>query len=432
MNYFDRSLPEKRLIENTVNDIQGALKSFYHEKINDDKCIRLHSSTLGQEELLAFTQAYLEGNITVGKYNSEYETLASDYFDAQYCVTSNSGSSANLLGISALIQSGKLQKGDKVIVPALSWSTTIFPLVQYGLIPVFVDISFEDFNLSLADLEECVNDHEIKAIMIIHTYGNPVDLGFLVDFCNSKNVLLIEDTCESMGAKWDNKPIGSFGIIGTFSSYFSHHICTLEGGLTLTDDPELNNLMKSIRSHGWTRGINFNTSDIENIDILDPTFLFLNIGYNLRLSDPQAAMGCIQLNKLDAYVEARTNNSNSYLENIANSSILSKYIKTQKVNLGAQSSWFGFPILLQALNRNQVNLLRSKLLKKGIETRPFLAGDFTKQPVIKRFKHIRYKLSNIDDFHNLSFALPCHQGLNDENVRYVCRCLDESLIEIVN
>jgi len=432
MNYFDRSLPEKRLIENTVNDIQGSLKSFYDEKINDDKFIRLHSSTLGQEELLAFTQAYLEGNITVGKYNSEYETLAASYFDSQYCVTSNSGSSANLLGISALVQSGKLKKGDKVIVPALSWSTTIFPLVQYGLIPVFVDISYKDFNLSLSDLEECVNDHDIKAIMIIHTYGNPVDLGFLVNFCNSKNILLIEDTCESMGAKWNNKPIGSFGIVGTFSSYFSHHICTLEGGLTITNDPNLNDLMKSIRSHGWTRGINFNTTNIENIDILDPTFLFLNIGYNLRLSDPQAAMGCIQINKLDAYVEARTNNSNSYIENIANSSLLSKYIKTQKVNLGAKSSWFGFPILFQDLNRNQVNLLRSKLLKKGVETRPFLAGDFTKQPVIKRFKHIRYKLSNIDVFHNLSFALPCHQGLNDENVKYVCRCLDESLIEILN
>ena len=140
-----------------------------------------------------------------------------------------------------------------------------------------------------------------------------------------------------MGAKCDNNPIGSFGIIGTFSSYFSHHICTLEGGLTITDDPDLNDLMKSIRSHGWTRGINFNTSNIENIDILDPTFLFLNIGYNLRLSDPQAAMGCIQINKLDDYVEARTNNSNLYLENIANSSILSKYIKTQKVNPGAKS-----------------------------------------------------------------------------------------------
>ena len=186
MNYFDRSLPEKKLIENTLNDIQGSLNSFYNEKLNEDEFIRLHSSTLGQEELLAFNKAYLEGNITVGKYNSEYETLASDYFDSQYCVTSNSGSSANLIGISALVQSGKLKAGDKVIVPSLSWSTTIFPLVQYGLIPVFVDISYEDFNLSLTDLEECVNDHKIKAIMIIHTYGNPVDLGFLVNFVIQK------------------------------------------------------------------------------------------------------------------------------------------------------------------------------------------------------------------------------------------------------
>ena len=314
MNYFDRSLPEKRLIDNTINDIEVSLKSFYEEKINEDKLIRLHSSTLGKEELLAFTKSYLEGNITVGKYNSEYESLACDYFNTKYCATSNSGSSANLLAISALVQSGKLEKGDKVIVPALSWSTTIFPLVQYGLVPVFVDISTEDFNLSLDNVENCVKDHAIKAIMIIHTYGNPVDLDFLVNFCNSKNLLLIEDTCESMGAKWNDKPIGSFGIIGTFSSYFSHHICTLEGGLTITDDIELNNLMKSIRSHGWTRGIDFDTSNIKNIDTLDPTFLFLNIGYNLRLSDPQAAMGCIQIKKLESYVDSRTSSANLYLD----------------------------------------------------------------------------------------------------------------------
>tara|TARA_B100000700_G_C15062474_1_gene866802 strand:- start:5929 stop:7230 length:1302 start_codon:yes stop_codon:yes gene_type:complete len=433
MNYFDRSLPDEKLIEKTINNIDLSLRSFYETKTNEDNFIRLHSSTLGSDELLAFTRSYLEGNITVGKYNSEYESLACDYFKTKYCVTSNSGSSANLLAISALVQSGKLNKGDKVIVPSLSWSTTVFPLVQYGLIPVFVDISLNDFNLSLKNVEECVGDHDIKAIMVIHTYGNPVDLDFLVNFCQSNGLLLIEDTCESMGASWNHHPIGSFGIVGTFSSYFSHHICTLEGGLTITKDNDLNNLMKSIRSHGWTRGIDFDMSSVDNIDLLDPTFLFLNIGYNLRLSDPQAAMGYVQIKKLDDYVKSRSKNANLYLNGVSNSSILSKYITTQAVNPKAKSSWFGFPILLQDLRAQQVKLLRSKLLNKGIETRPFLAGDFTKQPVNKKYKFIRYtKLNNIDIFHNLSFALPCHQGLTSEQIRYVCESLEVCLKEVVN
>ena len=202
-------------------------------------------------------------------------------------------------------------------------------MVQYGLIPVFIDISEDDFNLSLNDLEECVKEHDIKAVMIIHTYGNPVDLDFLVNFCISKKLILIEDTCESMGALWNNKPVGSFGIAGTFSSYFSHHICTLEGGLTISNDAELNNYMKSIRSHGWTRGIEFDSELIKNIDRLDPTFLFINVGYNLRLSDPQAAMGCIQLSKLDHFVKSRIINAEQFKKRINNSSILSKSISTQ-------------------------------------------------------------------------------------------------------
>lgn len=432
MVYFKRSIPKQNFVSKTIEDIDSTLNSFYENKNEEDELIRLHSSTLGKDELIAFSKAYLEGNITVGKYNQQYEKMATEYFSSKYCVTSNSGSSANLLAISALVQSGKIRKGDKVAVPALAWSTTVFPLVQYGLIPVFIDISENDFNLSLNDLEECVKEHDIKAVMIIHTYGNPVDLDFLVNFCISKKLILIEDTCESMGALWNNKPVGSFGIAGTFSSYFSHHICTLEGGLTISNDAELNNYMKSIRSHGWTRGIEFDSELIKNIDRLDPTFLFINVGYNLRLSDPQAAMGCIQLSKLDQFVKSRIINAEQFKKRISNSSILSKSISTQNVNAKAKSSWFGFPILFNNLDRSQVLLLRSKLLEKGIESRPFLAGDFSQQPVNSKYKSIKYLKSNIiQKFHEFSFALPCHQSLKLGDIDFMCTTLEDSLIEIL-
>jgi len=432
MDYFKRFIPKQDVVSKTIEDIELSLNSFYENKVDEDKLIRLHSSTLGKDELIAFSKAYLEGNITVGKYNKIYEKMAAEYFSSKFCVTSNSGSSANLLAISALVQTGKLKKGDKVIVPSLAWSTTIFPLVQYGLIPVYIDICEDDFNLSLNDLEECVEEHDIKAVMVIHTYGNPVDLDFLVNFCISKKIILIEDTCESMGATWDNKPIGSFGIVGTFSSYFSHHICTLEGGLTISNDSELYNYMKSIRSHGWTRGIEFDSKAIKNIDKLDPTFLFINIGYNLRLSDPQAAMGCMQLSKLDEFVKSRINNAERLKKNISNSTILSKLISTQKVNSKAKSSWFGFPILFNDLDSSQVKLIRSKLLKKGIESRPFLAGDFSQQPVNNKYKSIKFlKSNNIEKFHECSFALPCHQSLKLEDIDLMSNSLENSLIEIL-
>ena len=433
MEYFERSEPEQNLLDNTICEIKSSLNIFYSAERTQDEFIRLHSSTLGEEELLAFTRSYLEGNITVGKYNNEYENLSAEYFHSRYSVTSNSGSSANLLAISALVQAGKLNKGDKVIVPSLAWSTTIFPLVQYGLIPVFVDISTTDFNLSLVDVESCTREHDIKAIMVIHTYGNPADIDFLTNFCDSNNLLLIEDTCESMGATWDAKPIGSFGILGTFSTYFSHHICTLEGGLTITDDENLLNLMKSIRSHGWTRDIKFDSSLIENVDFLDPTFTFLNTGYNIRLSDPQAAIGCIQLKKLDKFVTNRARNAQKFKELISNSSLLGKYITSQKSHEKASSSWFGFPILLKDLKRNQVQLIRKKLLERGIESRPFLAGDFTLQPVNLKYKSIKFvNQNNIRLFHNLSFALPCHQGLTSQHVENICSSLELSLREVIS
>lgn len=295
MNYFSRSIPSSSDIDQTLIDISKSLENFYARLSSDDTYIRLHSSTLSTDELLAFNKAFLQGSITLGNYNEEYQSLAASIFNTQYCVSSNSGSSANLLVISALVQTGKLGRGDKVLVPALAWSTSVFPLVQYGLIPIYIDISPIDFNLSIDDLNSAAIEHSPKALLLIHTYGNPADMDNILQICRDHDLILVEDTCESMGATWDDKPVGSFGIAGTFSSYYSHHICTLEGGLTVTNDNELCNYMQSIRSHGWTRGIDFDLSGMPGIESIDPTFLFLNIGYNLRLSDPLASIGIEQL-----------------------------------------------------------------------------------------------------------------------------------------
>ncbi len=429
MNYFDRNLPSKDKLENCLSGFSKELEQFYESQSSkNDNFVRLHSSTLGKEELMAFSRAFLEGNITLGKYNQEFEKLACDIFDSNFAITSNSGSSANLIAVSALIQSKMLNPGDKVIVPVLAWSTTVFPLVQYGLIPVYVDISFEDFNLCKNAVEDCLKEHDIKAIMLIHTYGNPADMEFFVNFSNSRSILLIEDTCESMGSEWDGKPLGSFGEIGTFSSYFSHHICTLEGGITVCKDRQISDLMRSIRSHGWIRGLDIDLTKIENIDIFDPSFLFLNTGYNLRLSDPQAAIGCIQIKKLKQFVGSRESIAKRYIENILNSSLLEKNVKFPIVHKRARSSWFGFPILLPKVNSKLIPKIKTFLKDAEIETRPFLAGDFSKQPVNKKFPNICFNsCPNVKLFNTNAFALPCHQDLTLDNVDKVCKTLEEAV-----
>ncbi|MCP9882391.1 DegT/DnrJ/EryC1/StrS family aminotransferase [Cyanobium sp. Alchichica 3B3-8F6] len=411
-------------VVNSLSQISDVLDQFYQNKEESSNTVRLHESTLGKDELIEFTRAYLEGSITLGKYNKRYEEMAANRFAAQYCVSSNSGSSANLLAVSALVQTGRLNKGDKVAVPSLAWSTTVFPLVQYGLVPVFVDIDKYTFNIDLNKLREAIKPYDVKALMLIHTYGNPVDMDIVADICEDYNLILIEDTCESMGATWRGMCVGSFGELSTFSSYFSHHICTLEGGLTTTSNKELYQVMLSIRSHGWTRGIDFDLSDIQGLDQIDPTFLFLYLGYNLRMSDPQAAMGCSQLPKLDDYIASRRRTASLYIETISNSPILNKHIRYMNTDSRGMSSWFGFPIFLKDKNYHELSSLRRYLLENRVESRPFLAGNFCLQPVSKRFKHFADNLQEIKLFHAQSFALPCHQGITEDDVRLTCSLIE--------
>jgi len=428
MNYFTQLTPNLQSVSACLSGLNAELSTFFEKNTSSNSYIRLHSSTLGQDDLLAFSKAFLEGSITVGNYNDDYERRAAKLFASPYCLASNSGSSANLLAISALVQGGYLQPGDKVIVPALSWSTTVFPLVQYGLIPVYLDISLTDFNICVNQLKGCVLEHQPKALMLIHTYGNPADLDSILDVCKDNSILLIEDTCESMGATWRNQPVGSFGILGTYSSYFSHHICTLEGGLTVTSSKHLDSLMRSIRSHGWTRGTSLDPDDYITDSYIDPTFMFVNIGYNLRLSDPQASIGVQQLDKLERFVLARQSAAQRFITNIQSSSKLSAHISFPSVSAHASSSWFGFPMRFKSISEPKVRDLRAYLYSEKVESRPFLAGDFSLQPVNKKFKHLTYNNTpNISLFHNLSIALPCHQDINTSQVDYMCAALEAFL-----
>ena len=248
MEYFQRSNSQTESNKNEFKNIEHAVNNIYNTKENnakDSELIRLHETTLAGEELMSFIKCYIEGNITMSEVNSQYEFTAKKYFGTDYCISNNSGSSANLLAISGLVQTNKLNVGDKVVVPALSWSTTVFPLLQHGLIPVFVDQDSESYNIDILKLKECVKEVDgVRAIMLIHTYGNPADICSIMNIAEENDLVVIEDTCESMGASFKGKKVGSFGNVGTFSTYYSHHLCTLEGGLTVTNDKELDSVMQ--------------------------------------------------------------------------------------------------------------------------------------------------------------------------------------------
>ncbi len=427
-NEFGESFLSKlEIIEKNITELYKTRDQYLDEFKN--KPIRLHSSTIDSKSAFACFSAICKNQITMGKTVSDYENLFGRYLKKNYEILScNSGSSANLLAISTLFQKGLLKKGDKVIVPALSWSTTVFPLVQYGLTPVFCDSNAHDFNISIEQIEDLINEHEIKGIMLIHTYGCPANMDLLNQICQSNNIILIEDTCESMGAEWGGEKVGTFGICSSFSTYYSHHICTLEGGFVCFQNKDLRDLAESVRSHGWIRHLSKDNQIFKDYSNLDPGFLFTHIGYNLRLSEPQAAIGMEQLNLLDSFISKRIIVAKEYINFFQNNEDLFSF---QKPNVKAKSSWFGFPLILKGKLQNKRKFLRKFLLDKMIETRPFLAGDFTLQPVVNQFDHIKSnELTFSRKIAESGLAIPCHQSLNEENAHFVIEALKEFISKI--
>ena len=431
MNYLSHQGEFGEEFNSKLEELKIFLENIYNirkqnESDSEKSSIRLHSSTLDSSSTYACIRAILENKITMGSLVKSYEDFYSLYIGGSHKVLScNSGSSANLLAISTLVQASKLKKGDKVIVPALSWSTTIFPLVQYGLIPIFCDCNDLDFNISINNLQVLIEKYQPKALMLIHTYGCPADMNEISKITKNNKMILIEDTCESMGADWANQKAGTFGEVSTFSSYYSHHICTLEGGLTCFRDSSDLKIAESVRSHGWLRHLDKDDDIFKKYSMLDPKFIFNYIGYNLRLSEPQAAIGLEQIKQLDSFVAKRTKSAEIYTSFFKDYQDLIKYIKPKEK---ANSSWFGFPLVLTNKLKGKREKLREKLINNNIESRPFLAGNFTIQPVVSNFEHLKDNdLTISQSISENGLAIPCHQDINEKDINKVTSIIKEFL-----
>jgi dTDP-4-amino-4,6-dideoxygalactose transaminase len=377
----------------------------------------LASPTWDNKEYDAMQRVISSGLFSMGKEVKLFEEQFADYFGKKNAIMANSGSSANLLMIAALFfkKNKPLKKGDEVIVPAVSWSTTYMPLQQYGLKVKFVDIDLDTLNFDLHALETAVTNNT-RAIFAVNLLGNPNDFSEINRIIGDKDIYLLEDNCESMGAQFDGKKAGSLGLMGSFSSFFSHHISTMEGGLVITDDEELYHIMLSIRAHGWTRNLPSNNlvSGIKSDNPFEESFKFVLPGYNLRPLELSGAIGQEQLLKLNGFVIKRRKNAEVF------NSIISDIngIKIQK-EIG-QSSYFGFSIILDDQLKVDKNDLVKTLIRKGIECRPIVGGNFVKNPVIKYFDYsIHGKLINAEKIDKNGFFVGNHHFDLTKQITYL-------------
>ena len=347
----------------------------------------LATTSWDKAEYDALQRVIASDMFSMGPEVRKFEKKFAEFFGSKFAVMVNSGSSANLLMTGALFYSKnddiRLSQGGEIIVPAVSWSTTYYPLSQYGLVQKFVDIDLYTLNYDLEALESAITP-KTRAIMIVNLLGNPNNFDRIKKMIGDRNIILLEDNCESLGARYQGKYTGTFGLLGSFSSFFSHHISTMEGGLVTTDDEELYHIMLSMRSHGWTRNLPHNNkvTGRKSDDAFAESFNFVLPGYNLRPLEMSGALGLEQLKKIPSLIKGRRENAEVFTETLSNHPIFSL-----QEEIG-ESSWFGFSLLL----RPGSNVSRAQLIEKldanGFEVRPIVAGNFINNPVMQHIPHL--------------------------------------------
>lgn len=361
---------------------------------------KLASSTWDEKELDAIQSVIDKDMYTMGNSVKQFEEDFAKFLKKKYCVMTSSGSTANLIATAALFytKNPKLKRGDEVIVPAVSWSTTYFPLQQYGLKLKFVDIDLETLNYDLEALKTAISD-STKMIMVVNLLGNPNDFDLINEIIEDKGIILIEDNCESMGAEYKGKQAGTFGLMGTFSTFFSHHMATMEGGFVTTDDEELYHILISLRAHGWTRNLpKENLVSNKSDDWFTESFRFVLPGYNVRPLEMSGAIGIEQLKKLPSFIENRRKNAKLFVNLFQNHP---DFIIQRDID---KSSWFGFSLIIKPGSKLKRKDIIKKLIDNGIECRPIVTGDFTQNEVMKYFDYeIHNELRNAKYLHENGF-----------------------------
>lgn len=394
--------------------------------------ILLTENTFGSEEINAAIAVLKSSFVTMGSKCREFEEAFAAHLNVRHAVFVNSGSSANLLAFFALANPQlptntykRLVPGSEVIVPAVTWSTTIWPIVQAGGIPVFVDTDPTTLQMDFSSVEKAINPKTV-GICPVHVLGNTVPMEPIIDLAQENNLWVVEDTCEALGAKLNDKHVGTFGNIGTYSFYMSHQITTIEGGMVVTNDDDLAELMRCLRAHGWTRNLqNRGTVEALHPDI-DPRFLFVNTGFNLRPTEVNAAFGLVQLKKLRHFNQKRNDIYKTWhkaFKPLFDKGYLSPIIATTS----AEPAWFGYAVLCR--DKPLRVALQAHLEKSGIETRPIICGNMTVQPAFRHIQHrIVGSLTGADRIMACGLYWGSHPGMSEENIDYVSKTVLEFFV----
>jgi CDP-6-deoxy-D-xylo-4-hexulose-3-dehydrase len=377
----------------------------------------LAASSWDDKELEAIQSVLKRNKTTMGESVAAYEREFAKSVGSKYCVMVNSGSSANLLATAALFykKDFPLKRGDEVIVPAVSWPTTYYPLHQYGLKLKFVDVDLHTLNYDIEQLSAAVSD-KTKMIMAVNLLGNSNEFDRIFEIIKGRNIIVLEDNCESLGASFQGKQCGTWGIMGTYSSFFSHHISTMEGGMVVTNDEELYQILLCMRAHGWTRNLPKNNliTSPKSDNFFEESWRFVLPGYNFRPIEMEGAIGLEQLKKLPEFISIRQKNARYFKEKFGDDSrfYLQKEIGT--------SSWFGFSFLLKPNTNFPPKELTDFLIDKGIEVRPIVAGNFTKNEVLKYFDYeIFGEMKNADYIDKNGFFVGNHHFNISDKIDYL-------------
>jgi len=381
--------------------------------------ITLVKDTIGNEDidsLIDWLKSY--PRLTKGPVTLKFENKFSKWLDRKYSVFCNSGSSANLLMLSVLKEK---YNSKKVVVPSVAWSTDLAPVMQLGLQPILCDCNMKDLSVDLNHLEKIFMEESPDVLLLVSALGLVPNMKKIIELCSKYDVLLLEDVCESLGCEFIDRKLGTFGIMSSFSTFFGHHISTIEGGIVSTDDKELYELLVSLRSHGWARDLSVETQlnllEEWNVSEFDSLYTFYYPGFNMRSTDLQAYIGLAQIDKLDDWGRKRSINFGLYQELIEND-----YWKPD-VDLNHFVSNFAYPII----HPNRNNIVEN-LKKNDVEVRPLICGSMGTQPFYVK-KYGRLELPNVSIVDKYGFYVPNHPMLTEEEIEFICELINSEINE---
>jgi CDP-6-deoxy-D-xylo-4-hexulose-3-dehydrase len=392
--------------------------------------VPVSGKVIGNLELKNMVEASLDGWLTTGRFNEQFEKKLAHFLGVKCLLTVNSGSSANLIAFSTLtspkLKERAIQKGDEVIAVAAGFPTTVNPIIQFGAIPVFIDIKIPTYNIDENLVEESITK-KTKAIMLAHTLGNPFNLKKIKEICNKYNLWLIEDSCDALGSKFNDQNVGTFGDLATLSFYPAHHITMGEGGAVFTNSKKLERIAESFRDWGrdcycepgkdntCNKRFGWKLGDLPFG--YDHKYTYSHSGYNMKITDMQAACGLAQINRLESFIKKRKDNFNFLYKNLKD---FDSFIILPKAEENSDPSWFGFPLSLKKDNKFNRNELINYLNENKIGTRLLFSGNLIKQPYMKNVNFKIFKeLVNTDFVMENTFWIGLHPGLSSNHLEYV-------------